>query len=108
MRNPKRILLDECVPKPLAALIENADVVTTQEMGWDSKRNGELLRLAETEFDVFLTSDQNIRYQQNLSSRIIAIVILPSNRWPQIKNNADAINRALSEISEKEFREVQF
>ena len=76
-----KVLLDECVPKPLAKKLKDVTVKTTHEMGWDSKKNGDLIALAEKEFDVFVTSDQNHLYQQNLSGRNIAIVLLPTNRW---------------------------
>jgi hypothetical protein len=62
-----RILLDECVPRRLARELAGHDVRTVPEMGWSGKRNGELLQLmAGQGFEVFLTVDQNLRYQQNL------------------------------------------
>lgn len=75
-----RILLDECVPEPLAKEIKRHTVRTTRQQGWASKKNGELIALAEPEFDIFITSDQNMKYQQNLSKRTIAITMLPTNR----------------------------
>ena len=78
-----RILLDECVPRPLRRALPDHDVHTVVERGWAGKRNGELLRLLATEdFAVFLTTDQNLRYQQNLQRIRVAIVVLvaPTNR----------------------------
>ena len=78
-----RILLDECVPRPLRRTLPDHDVHTVVEMGWAGKRNGELLRLLATEdFAVFFTTDQNLRYQQNLQRIRVAIVVLvaPTNR----------------------------
>lgn len=62
-----RVLLDECLPKKLKREIEADFVQTVPEVGWASKKNGELLRLAEADFDVLLTNDQNLEHQQNLN-----------------------------------------
>ena len=79
-----KILLDECVPWPLAKLLEGHVCSNPYKQGWSSLKNGELLRLAEAEFDIFVTSDQNLRYQQNLSGRSIDILELSSNDWRAI------------------------
>src|SRR5258708_7972336 len=71
-----RILLDECLPRDLAKLIEGHRCATAKDMGWDGKKNGDLLRLAEKEFDVFLTIDRNLPLQQNISKFEIAVVVL--------------------------------
>jgi predicted nuclease of predicted toxin-antitoxin system len=79
-----RALPDECVPKALKHAISSAEhlCATAQEAGWAGKTNGELLDLAERAFDVLVTLDTNLRYQQNLSGRRIAVVVLAarSNR----------------------------
>ena len=78
-----RILLDECVSRPLRRELAGHEVRTVVEMGWAGKRNGELLRLLTAEhFAVFLTTDQNLRYQQNLHGLQVAVVVLvaPTNR----------------------------
>lgn len=77
-----RILIDECLPKKLKRELVGHTVFMVQEKGWSSTKNGELLRLAEKEFDVLVTADQNIEYQQNLSLFNIAVVVLvaPNNR----------------------------
>ena len=76
-----RVLLDECLPKRLKRDLTGHQARTAPEMGWASKRNGDLLRLAEHEFDVFLTVDRKLQHQQNLSTFNIAVVVLvaPSN-----------------------------
>jgi len=76
-----RVLLDECLPRRLKRDLVGHDARTTPEMGWASKRNGDLLRLAERDFDVFLTVDRKLQHQQNLSTFNIAVVVLvaPSN-----------------------------
>ena len=71
-----RVLLDECLPKRLKRELVGHDVKTAPEMGWASKRNGELLALAVNSFDVFLTADRNLSYQQDVSAFDIAIVVL--------------------------------
>jgi len=69
-----RILLDECAPKRIRCELAGHDVVTVVEMGWSGKKNGELLKLIAGEtFDVFITVDQNLRYQQNLPASRIGI-----------------------------------
>jgi hypothetical protein len=77
-----KILLDENVPHPLKRFLEGHDVSTVQGCGWRGVLNGELLRLAEESFDVFILADKNMRYQQKLDGRRIAIIELPTNRWP--------------------------
>ena len=71
-----RILLDESLPKELKTELPGHNVRTVQETGWSGVKNGELLVLAAAQFDVFITADQNLRYQQNLSALPIAVVVL--------------------------------
>lgn len=70
------------MPRPLRSELTGHDVMTVRQMGWSGIKNGRLLRLAETTFDVFLTVDQNLPYQQDLSDYKIAVIVLvaPSNR----------------------------
>ena len=86
-----RVLLDECVPWPLHKLLPGHQCTTAQRQGWGGFKNGDLLNVAEAEFDLFITSDQNIRYQQNLAERRIAILELSSNDLRRIRNAAPAI-----------------
>jgi hypothetical protein len=82
-----RILLDECVPRPLKRELADYEVGTVVEMGWSGKKNGELLRLMSQEgFTILLTTDQNLRYQQNLEQAGVAVVVLVarSNRLPDL------------------------
>jgi predicted nuclease of predicted toxin-antitoxin system len=75
-----RILLDECLPTDLQYELPGYDVSTVGQMGWSGIKNGTLLALAEQEFDVFLTADRNIEYQQNMQKRqIILVVLVASN-----------------------------
>ena len=78
-----RILLDECVPRPLRRELPDHEVRTVVEMGWAGKRNSELLRLLTAEhFAMFLTTDQNLRYQQNFRGLQVAFIVLtaPTNK----------------------------
>ncbi len=72
-----RILLDECAPRPLKRELTDKEIRTVVEMGWSGKKNGELLRLMGQEgFTILLTTDQNLRYQQNLQQSGVAVVVL--------------------------------
>ncbi len=71
-----RVLLDECVPRALRKDLPGHDVKTIREAGWAGVKNGELLRLAETAFDVLQTVDRNLEYQQNFSGLTIAVVVI--------------------------------
>ena len=74
--SPRKVLLDECVDRGLLAEITGHDVKTVPEAGWASLKNGELLNLAQAAFDVFVTTDRNLMFQQNLPKFDIAIIIL--------------------------------
>ena len=80
-----RILLDECVPWPRRNLLSGHHCTNAQMRGWGGLKNGDLLRRAELEFDLFITSDQNIRYQQNLAGRKIAVLELSTNDLRRIQ-----------------------
>lgn len=80
-----RVLLDECCPKPLLKALSPLEVHTVEMAGLKGFKNGELLKAAEGRFEVLVTADKNLRYQQNLKGRTIAIVELPWNSWPRLK-----------------------
>jgi predicted nuclease of predicted toxin-antitoxin system len=86
-----RILFDTCVPRPLRKSLSAHEVKTAQEMGWDRLRNGELIQMAEETFDVIVTSDQNLKYQQNVTTRKLGIVVLPTNHLPTVLQLAPKI-----------------
>lgn len=81
------VLLDECLPRRLKQELSGHTVSTVPEMGWAGTKNGALLRLAETAFEVFVTIDQNVAYQQNLRSVVLGIVVLvaPNNRLETLR-----------------------
>lgn len=93
-----KILLDESVPRILKLRLPQLNISTVQEMGWAGVRNGELLRRAEERFDVFVTADQNLRYQQNLSGHKLAILVLPSNQVPLVVRLVPVVEKSLMTI----------
>ena len=90
-----RILLDENLPLPLRPLLRGHEVFSVKYMGWTGVQNGDLLLAAEGRFDVLLLADKNLRYQQNLRDRNLALVELSTNRWPLLKDNVQAILAAI-------------
>jgi predicted nuclease of predicted toxin-antitoxin system len=101
-----RILLDECVPWPMHKLLGGHSCSTVQDLGWGGIKNGDLLQRAEGEFDLFITSDQNIRYQQNLTGRRIAILELSTNDIGRIQAASSLIENTLEKIHPNEFIEL--
>lgn len=77
-------------------------------MGWSNLRNGDLLREAERAFDLLVTTDQNLRYQQNLKDRALAILVLPTTSWPRIREHLDVITARIATITPAEYAEVRF
>ena len=101
-----KILLDECVPWPMHKILRGHSCSTVQGQGWGGIKNGDLLKRAEGEFDLFITSDQNIRYQQNLTGRRIAIVELSTNDISRIEAASSRLEDALKTIKPDEFRQL--
>ncbi len=104
-----RILLDECVPRPLKRELADHEICTVVEMGWSGKKNGELLRLMSQEgFTVLLTTDQNLRYQQNLQQAGVAVIVLvaPSNRLPDLVPLIPDVRNALNTVVQGKVMEV--
>jgi predicted nuclease of predicted toxin-antitoxin system len=100
------ILLDECVPWPLHSFLVGHQCTTAQRCGWGGKKNGELLRLAENRFELFITSDQNIQYQQNLAGFRIAILQLSTNDLRRIQAAATLICSTISGIQAGQFQHL--
>ena|SRR3974390_357470 len=95
-----RILFDQATPLPIRAYLDRHSVSTASQQGWDTLSNGDLLVAAEEGgFDVLLTTDKNLRHQQNLAGRKIAVVILTRQQWPQLRTHVqlivDAVNAAV-------------
>ena len=100
------ILLDECVPWPIHRFLVGHRCTSPQKRGWGGAKNGELIRLAEEEHDLFITSDQSIRYQQNSAGRKIAILELSTNDHRRIEHAATILTRAVNEMTMGEFRSL--
>ena len=103
-----KLLLDECLPRRLKQSFSGHEVSTVPEMGWAGKKNGELLRLAETSFDVFITADLNLSYQQNLSQRQLTILALAAstNRLDDLLPLIPQVLALLDRIVPGEFRRI--
>lgn len=95
-----RVLLDECLPRKLKFDVEAEFVRTVPEAGWASKQNGELLKLAEQDFDVLLTNDQNMEHQQDIRSFDLAFVVLvaPTNDIVDLLPLMPSVNQILKMI----------
>lgn len=96
-----RVLIDECLPRKLKDELNDHFSQTVPEAGWAAKQNGELLRLAEQEFDVLLTNDQNMEHQQNLKQFDLAFVILvaPTNDINDLRPLMPSVIAALDTIT---------
>jgi hypothetical protein len=102
------VLFDHGTPKGLGRLLIGHTVVTTRARGWDRLSNGELLAEAEKEgFEVLVTTNKNLRYQQNLRERRIAIVVIGNSLWPVLRNYGDSILSAVNAASPRTSAEVE-
>lgn len=102
-----RILFDNGTPRGVAAALTQHNVEEARSRGWDSLQNGELLDAAEgAGFDVLLTTDRNIRYQQNLTRRRIAVVVLSTGRWRLVRLQLEAIAAAIADVKPGRLVEV--
>ena len=94
-----KILFDNNTPAGLAKFLRGHEVTRAAQAGWDTYRNGELLDVSEkADFDVMITCDQNLTYQQNLEGRRIALIILSRNNWPRVRKDASRIAMAVDFI----------
>jgi hypothetical protein len=103
-----RILFDHSTPAPLRHALTTHVVVEAVERGWETLENGALLDAAEAEgFEIFITADKNIRYQQNLAARRIAVVILGNAQWPVLRRHVDRVVAALDGAAPGSYFEVE-
>lgn len=103
-----RILFDQGVPVPPRRHLTGHDVATAHEEGLSAVGNGELLRRADARFDLLITTDKNLRHQQNLSGLRLAVVVLPTTSWSKIRKNLNKIAAALDNVSPGEFHLLEF
>jgi hypothetical protein len=104
-----RVLFDQATPVPIRPYLVGHDVRTAAQQGWDRFKNGELLAAAEADgFDVLLTTDKNMRYQQNLAGRKIAVVVLGLQQWPDLRPHVQRIVEAIETAVPGSYSEVDF
>ena len=102
-----RVIFDQGTPAPLRHLRRSHEVSTAYELGWSTLKNGELLAAAESgAFEVLVTTVSNLKYQQNLASRSIAIVVLSTTSWPRIKAAGELVASAVGAASPSTYSEV--
>jgi hypothetical protein len=101
------ILFDHVTPRGIAGYLPGHTVTKAKDRGWDKLTNGNLLAEAERAgFDVLLTADKNMRYQQNLTGRRIALVVLSTPQWPVVRLHLDKIAAAVNACTPGSFAEV--
>jgi hypothetical protein len=104
-----RIIFDQGTPAPLRHALAGHSVETAYERSWSMLSNGDLLTAAENaSFDLLVTTDQNLRYQQNLRNRHLAILVLPTIRWPSIARHLEDIVSAVNAIQSGQFHEMHW
>ena len=103
-----RVLFDQSTPAPLKQHLSDHHVQTAFELGWSRLTNGELLAAAEGRFDVFVTCDRNLQYQQALAGRILAILVLPTTSWPRLRDRTKAIAAAVANSKPGQYLELEF
>ncbi len=101
------MLFDQGTPVPLRNALPGHEVSTAYELGWSTLKNGELLRMAEERgFEVLVTTDTNLRYQQDLTHRRIAIVVLLTTSWPRIRGVVERVAAAVDAASAGTYAEI--
>lgn len=102
-----RIFFDQGTPVPLRHHLPGRQISTAYELGWGSLENGELLQQAENHgFEILITTDRNLKYQQNLASCRIAVVVLSTTSWPRIKSAIPAVLNTVNNAHRKSYIEV--
>lgn len=102
-----RILFDQGTPAPLRAFLADHTVVTAYEAGWSDLSNGDLIAAAERDaFDLLITTDRSLRYQQNLSGRRLAILVLTTTSWPKLRAFATAIAQQATRLVSGDYVEI--
>ena len=102
-----KVLFDQGTPAPLRRALTEHVVETAFERGWSSLHNGALIAAADTDgFDVFVTTDRNLKYQQNMAARRLAVVVLLSTSWPRIQQVIPQICQAVNKAGPGSYCEV--
>lgn len=101
-------LLDQATPVPIRPSLKGHTVRTAAQQGWDRLRNGDLISAAEDAgFEMLLTTDKNMRYQQNLAGRKIAVLILSRQQWVQLRPHVQLVVDAIKSAAPGSFTEVE-
>jgi hypothetical protein len=103
-----RVLFDQGTPVPLRNYLGEHQVATAAEMGWSGLSNSQLLDAAEEQFDLLITTDQELQTQQNLSRRKLAVLVLPFASWPRLKPNIEKIASRVAALKAGEYTELHF
>jgi hypothetical protein len=102
------ILFDNGTPAPLRQFLKGHTVIEAVERGWDRLTNGDLIAAAEAEgYDLLITTDKNLRYQQNLTGRRIAFVVLGNQQWPVLRRYVDRVVAAVDAATAGSFTEIE-
>ena len=101
------ILFDQATPVPMIPYLKGYEIRTAAQQGWDRLRNGELLSVAEKAgFDLLLTTDRNMPYQQNLEGRRIAVIVLSCQQWPRLRPHVQLVADALARVKPGSYFEL--
>jgi hypothetical protein len=103
-----KILFDHGTPAPLRRALAGHTVATAYEMGRTALDNGALLKAAETDFEALITTDQNLRYQQNLTGCRLAILVLPTTSWPKIQAHETEVVAAVNGLPSSDVVALSF
>ena len=101
-----RILFDQGTPVPLKLHLPDHQVQTAFELGWSRLTNGDLLVSAEGSFDILITTDKNLRHQQSLASRKLAVLVLPTTSWPRLRDRVGDIVEAVASLKPGSYVEL--
>ena len=102
-----RVLFDQGTPVPLRHVLAQHEIETAFERGWSQLQNGALLDAAERErFEVLLSTDRNLRYQQNLTNRRLGIVVLSTTSWPRIQRSVGTVVQSLNAVAASAYIEL--
>jgi hypothetical protein len=102
-----RILFDQGTPVPLRPLLMGHAVDTAYERGWSTLANGDLLNAAEAAaYEIVIATDKNLKHQQHLAGRRLAILVLPTTAWPEIQRHTTEVVAAVASVQPGEYREL--
>jgi hypothetical protein len=102
-----KILFDQGTPIPLKKFLTGHEVVTASECGWSDCSNGDLIDAAEDSgFEVLVATDRNLRYQHNLSERVIAIAVVLHSAWPVLRERAEEVAKKIAGIEKGDYLEI--